>query len=125
VIRKIRTPHGTLLSFCFKRLPVAKGLLCKEASSDTLPVTCKIDREAVGESRVVLRVSGRLTGDYTNTLRTLLEQEGSELTLDLKDVRLVDAEAVKLLAIHESNGVRIDNCPLYVREWIRREREAT
>jgi len=54
----------------------------------------------------------------------LLEQESSALTLDLKDVRLVDGEGVKLLAIYESNGVRIDNCPLYVREWIRREREA-
>jgi hypothetical protein len=55
----------------------------------------------------------------------LLEEESSALTLDLKDVRLVDGEAVKLLAIHESNGVRIDNCPLYIREWISREREAT
>jgi len=73
---------------------------------------------------VVLRVSGRLTGDHVNTLRTLLEQESSALTLDLKDVRLVDGEGVKLLAIYESNGGRIDNCPLYVREWIRREREA-
>jgi anti-anti-sigma regulatory factor len=90
-----------------------------------MPVTCKIHREGIGEGRVVLRVSGRLTGDYVNTLRTLLEQESSALTLDLKDVRLVDGEAVKLLAIYESNRVRIDNCPLYVREWIRREREAT
>jgi anti-anti-sigma regulatory factor len=88
-------------------------------------VTCKIHREAIGDGRVVLRVSGRLTGDHVNTLRALLEQESSGLTLDLKDVRVVDAEAVKLLAIHESNGVSIDNCPLYVREWIRREREAT
>jgi anti-anti-sigma regulatory factor len=88
-------------------------------------VTCKIHREVIGDGRVVLRVSGRLTGDHVNTLRALLEQESSALTLDLKDVRLVDDEAVKLLAIHESNRVRIDNCPLYIREWIRREREAT
>jgi anti-anti-sigma regulatory factor len=88
-------------------------------------VTCKIHRQLVGEDHVVLRVSGRITGDHVNTLRTLLEQESSALTLDLKDVRLVDGEAVKLLAIHESNGVRINNCPLYIREWIRREREAT
>jgi anti-anti-sigma regulatory factor len=88
-------------------------------------VTCKIHREAMGDGRVVLRVSGRLTGDHVNTLRALMEQESSGLTLDLKDVRVVDGEAVKLLAIHESNGVRIDNCPLYVRELIRREREAT
>ena len=58
-------------------------------------------------------------------LRTLLEQENNVLTLDLQDLRLVDGDAVKLLAIHESNGVRIDNCPLYIREWISREREAT
>ena len=87
-------------------------------------MTCKIHREAVGEDRVVLRVSGRLTGDHVETLRTLLEQESGALTLDLKDVRLVDGDAVKLLAIHESNGVRIENCLLYIREWIRREREA-
>jgi len=87
-------------------------------------VTCKIHREAVGADRVVLRVSGRITGDHVNTLRTLLEQESGALTLDLKDVRLVDGDAVKLLAIHESRGVRIENCPLYIREWIRRERGA-
>ena len=88
-------------------------------------MTCKIHREAIGNGRVVLRISGWITGDDVNTLRTLLEQESSALTLDLKDVRLVDGEAVKLLAIHELRGVRIDNCPRYVREWIRREREAT
>jgi len=74
---------------------------------------------------VVLHVSGRLAGKNVDMLRTLLEQENNVLTLDLKDVRLVDGDAAKLLAMHESNGVRIDNCPLYIREWIRREREAT
>jgi anti-anti-sigma regulatory factor len=88
-------------------------------------VTCKIHRQAIGDDRVVLRVSGRLAGKNVDMLRTLLEQENNVLTLDLKDLRLVDGDAVRLLAIHESNGVRIDNCPLYIREWIRREREAT
>ena len=73
---------------------------------------------------MVLRVSGRLAGKNVDMLRTLLEQENNVLTLDLKDLRLVDGDAVRLLAIHESNGLRIDNCPLYIREWIRREREA-
>jgi len=88
-----------------------------------LNVTCKIHREAVGEDGVVLRVIGRITGDHVETLRTLLEQESGALTLDLKDVRLVDGDAVRLLAIHEANGVKIENCPAYIREWIRRERE--
>jgi anti-anti-sigma regulatory factor len=96
-------------------------ILCRE----TFRVTCKIHRQAIEEDHVVLRVSGRITGDHVKTLRALLEQESTALTLDLKEVRLVDGEAVKLLALHESKGVRIDNCPLYIREWIRREREAT
>ena len=87
-------------------------------------MTCKIHRRTIDDSRAVLHISGRLTGDNVDTLRTLLEEESGALTLDLKDVRVADGEAVKLLAIHESNGVRIDNCPLYIREWIRREREA-
>ena len=87
-------------------------------------MTCKIHRQAIGEGRVSLRVSGRLAGSNVDMLRTLLEQENESLTLDLKDVRLADSEAVRLLASHESNGGRIDNCPLYIREWIKREREA-
>lgn len=87
-------------------------------------MTCKIHQRAVGDGCVVLHVSGRLTGDHVTTLRTLLEEQSGTFTLDLKDLRLVDGEGIKLLAIHESNGVRIDNCPLYIREWIRREREA-
>lgn len=89
-------------------------------------MTCKVHRRVVGKNRVVLRVSGRITGDAVNMLRTLLEEEKSSvLTLDLKDVRLVDGEAVRLLGTNETIGVKIDNCPPYIREWIRREREAT
>ncbi len=87
-------------------------------------MTCKIDRHVIREDLVLLRITGRVTGENVNTLRALLEQENAALTIDLKDVRLVDDEAVKLLAIHESNGAKINNCPLYIREWITRKREA-
>jgi anti-anti-sigma regulatory factor len=87
-------------------------------------MTCKIDRHVIREDLVLVRITGRVTGENVNTLRALLEQENGALTIDLKDVRLVDEEGVKLLAIHESNGAKISNCPLYIREWITREREA-
>jgi anti-anti-sigma regulatory factor len=87
-------------------------------------MTCKIDRHVIREDLVLVRITGRVTGENVTTLRALLEQENAALTIDLKDVRLVDDEAVKLLAIHESNGAKINNCPLYIREWITREREA-
>jgi anti-anti-sigma regulatory factor len=89
-----------------------------------LIMTCKIDRHVIEKDSVVLRISGRITGEHVTMLRALLEQENGALTIDLKDVRLVDGEAVKLLAMHEANGAQIKNCPPYIREWIRRERGA-
>ena len=98
----------------------------QQDAARTFRVTCKIQRQVIGKDRVVLRVSGRLTGDEVQTLRALLEEDkSSALILDLKELRLVDVEAVKLLAIQESNGAKINNCPRYIREWIRGEREAT
>ena len=86
-------------------------------------MTCKIDRHVIEKDSVVLRISGRVTGEAVSMLRALLEQEDGILTIDLKDVRLVDGDAIQLLAKHESNGTQIKNCPRYIREWIRRERE--
>jgi predicted metal-binding protein len=55
-------------------------------------------------------------------LRALLEEEEGVAIIDLKDVLIVDREAIKLLAVCESNGVELRNCPAYVREWVTRER---
>ena len=42
--------------------------------------------------------------------------------LELGEVMLVDAEAVRFLAEAEAAGTELRNCPLFIREWIRRER---
>ena len=69
-------------------------------------------------------LSGRLEGEYLPELRRLIEAEEPRgpLTLDLRDVKLVDREAVRLLAQWEASNVTLANCPQYVREWIVRER---
>ena len=54
-------------------------------------------------------------------LRALLEEEEGVVIIDLKDVLIVDREAIKLLAVCESNGVELRNCPNYIREWVTRE----
>lgn len=98
----------------------------QQDAARTFRVTCKIQRQVIGKALVVLRISGRLTGDDVDTLSALLQEEGnSALILDLKDVRSVDEEAVKLLAVQESNGTKLNNCPQYIREWIKGERDAT
>jgi anti-anti-sigma regulatory factor len=84
-------------------------------------MSCRIDRVVGAENLVVLFISGRITGEHVDMLRDVLEQESSGLAIDLKNVLLVDREAVNLLALSEANGVELRNCPPYIREWVRRE----
>ena len=85
-------------------------------------LSCRIDREVNAEGLVVLLVSGHITGEHVDTLRSVLEQEqGSNFVIDLKNVVLADREAVKLLARNAALGTELRNCPPYIREWAARE----
>ena len=83
----------------------------------------KIQRRFNGD--VVFTLSGRLDADNLGELSTLLagESTGQALVLDLKNVVLVDRDAVRFLKAGESNGITLRNCPPYIREWIGREEE--
>jgi hypothetical protein len=39
--------------------------------------------------------------------------------VDMKEVKLVDQDAVRFLSSCETGGTRLRNCPAYIREWIR------
>ena len=83
---------------------------------------CRIDRILNDENIVVLTITGRIREEHVETLRGLLEQEAVPPVLDLQNVMLVDREAVKFLALIEARGCELRNCPLYVREWVTREK---
>jgi hypothetical protein len=85
-------------------------------------MTCRIDRVVSGPGLLILHISGQITGKDVDLVRSLLEQERSVVGIDLKDVLLVDREAVRLLALSELNGAELRNCPAYIREWATRER---
>jgi hypothetical protein len=52
----------------------------------------------------------------------LVEAEhASDVVLDLNEVSLVDVEVVRFLLQCEMQGIRIAQCPAYVREWMVRE----
>jgi anti-anti-sigma regulatory factor len=82
----------------------------------------KITRAANGE--VIFTVSGRLDAENLGELKTLFSQEANDrcITLDLKDLTLVDQDAVSFLMRCEADNIQLKNCPAYIREWIRRER---
>ena len=85
----------------------------------------KIQRSANG--RVVLTLSGRTEAEDVKELRQLLalETAGKHLSLDLRDVTLVNEGAVNFLAGCEADSVKLENCPAYIREWIERTKGRT
>ena len=85
-------------------------------------MTCRIERRVISKDLVTLDISGEITEQDVDTLRASLAQESGVVAIDLKDVLIVDREAIKLLAMRESNGVEIRNCPAYIREWVTREK---
>jgi hypothetical protein len=56
-------------------------------------------------------------------LKVLFDADHRTIALDLRDVRLADRDVVKFLRSCEMNGMKLENCPAYVREWIDREED--
>ncbi len=85
----------------------------------------RIQRAANGE--VVFTLSGRMDADNVTELEAVLESEEKRLkvVLDLRDLTLVDRSAVVFLDRCEVDGIRLKNCPAYIREWITRERSGS
>ena len=83
----------------------------------------RIQREANGQ--VVLRISGRLDGENLAELKQLIQSEevGRAIVLDLRDLTLVDQETVRFLEQCDSEGIELQNCAPYIREWIERQRD--
>ena len=86
-------------------------------------MTLKIQKSVGGEC-VVFTLSGRIEMEHLAELQRLFEIETQdlEIVLDMKEVKLVDRNAVTFLARCEAAGTKLENCPAYIREWIVKER---
>lgn len=80
--------------------------------------------QKVENGNVVFSLIGQLDLEMIAEIKELFasEPKDSHLVLDLKELTLVDQEAVIFLAECEASGIELKNCPAYIREWIRRER---
>ena len=82
----------------------------------------KIERLARGEF-VVFSLSGRIEIEDVSELQSLFEAEDHDVIMNLKEVTLVDRDAVRFLARCEADSIKLEHCPAYIREWIARERD--
>jgi anti-anti-sigma regulatory factor len=82
----------------------------------------RITRKVNGE--VVFKISGQLSTENVAQMEALIaaEEKGKRIVLECSDLRSVDGEAVKFLEKWETDSIKLKNCGLYIREWIRRER---
>jgi hypothetical protein len=82
----------------------------------------RIKRSENGE--VVFTLSGRIQTEDIDQFQQLLagEAPGQTLMFDLRDVTLVNQEAVTFLADCEAKGIKLESCPLHIRNWIDQEK---
>ena len=82
----------------------------------------RIERSANGQ--VVFTLSGRMQTEGIEQFQQLLAAEtpGQQLIFNLRDVTLVNQDAITFLAHCEAHGNKLENCPLHIRNWIDQEK---
>jgi len=83
----------------------------------------KIQRSSNGH--LVIKLSGRINAENLGELETMVRKEADDrrIVLDLRDLTLVDQDAVNFLKRCEEDNITLKNCPAYIREWMKRERD--
>ena len=73
----------------------------------------------------VFTLSGRIEAEAISELRRLFELQADcySIILDLKDVSLVDRDVMHFFVRCENDGMRLENCAPYIREWMEREKD--
>jgi anti-anti-sigma regulatory factor len=85
-------------------------------------VTLKIEKTP-GERGTIIKLIGRIRAEHLSELNAQITACVPKIVLELGEVSLVDADAVRFLGSCESEGIQLLNCSAYIREWIVRERE--
>jgi|ERR1700720_3399821 hypothetical protein len=85
-------------------------------------MTLRIERNSRGGFTVVKLIGQIRSGDIEELTAQLRRGEG-RVALDLDELSLVDAAVVRFLGGCEDSGLELWNCPLYIREWIKREKD--
>ncbi len=87
-------------------------------------MTFRIETAARGGC-AVFNLSGRIETPAIAELRRLFQCQTDyrDIVLDLKDVTVVDRDVMHFLLRCEADGVKLENCASYIREWMVREKE--
>jgi len=84
----------------------------------------RIETAARGRFTVFI-LSGRIEAPAIAELKRLFECQTDlrDIVFDLKDVSVIDREVMCFFVRCEADGVKLENCAAYIREWMARERD--
>jgi hypothetical protein len=82
----------------------------------------RIERDSDG-CLTKLTLIGRIQSNHIALLQSAMNDACEHTVLDLGQVTLVDLGVIRFLIHCEDSGVKLVQCPSYVREWILRERD--
>jgi hypothetical protein len=101
----------------------SKQLSHRAGQTPPSTMTLKIERSAQ-QGFTVLTLSGHIEAEHIAALLELPEfqADSRKVILDLQEIRLADRYAVGFLRGCETKGIKLRNCPAYIREWMEREK---
>jgi hypothetical protein len=85
-------------------------------------MTLRIERSR-RQKFTVFALIGRIATEHVADLKGLFDTDYGNIILDLREVRLADRDAVKFLRGCEADGMKLENCPAYIREWMEKEKD--
>ena len=89
---------------------------------NNITMTLRIER-SVRQGITVFMLSGRMKAEEVAELKVLFDTDYRNIVLDLRDLRLADRDSVRFLRDCEADGMKFENCPAYIREWMDREED--
>jgi anti-anti-sigma regulatory factor len=84
----------------------------------------RIETAARGKFTIFI-LSGRIEKEAIAELKRLFEYQTDyrEVVLDLKDVSVIDRDVMSFFVRCEADGMKLENCTPYIREWMEREKD--
>ena len=84
----------------------------------------RIDSSLHSDHEIVVTLSGQVHREYLAELERVITRvhgEGRAIRFDLRDVGLVDRDAVAFFATGPGRLVPLENCPRYLEAWLESE----
>src|SRR5262249_31357871 len=84
------------------------------------PMTLRIVAD-VREDGTTIRLIGRMRAEHVEHVRAEIAASRAPAALDLDEVTLADVDAVRFLVTAERQGIVLQHCAPFIREWMARE----